>query len=538
MKKLLIVAVIFLLSTSFMFAGGAPEEAVTEVERLTIALSPTAGETHRFWTAHNWEMVNPALESLVGHDPVTGEFVPSQLAESWSHNEEMNEWTFRLRDGVEFHHGWGEVTADDVVHSYELQTGDDSAVPGVDQLRGAEVTALDSHTVRFTYEEPRQDFLFLHGGRAVMLIYSKAQYEAEGLEGYDDQLVGTGHYQFVERSPGEILFERVENHYSGETADFAEYKIVYVQEASTRLAMLRQGEAHIAEVPRELHPEVTAAGLQLISSTGPSMQTNIALNGLYGSTVDGDLDPAYNPDIPWTDVRVREAMNRALDRHEMVDVLFDGRADLVTAYGMGPGHLGDHQELHDRFDEWYGFDPDRAQELLDEAGYPEAFAEPVIPLIMMPLSGQPEVPVQTELVQGYLEDVGFQTEIIEYDTARVGEMGRAREAYIVHPMRNAPIRPTQAALQAFYTRPGGPYQGYESDRSIGYFEELRASLNPEDRERIAREAFVYLFEQYSSIPLFEVPTIMAVNPDVVSDWTFPGVTNAGYSHYHLIRAAR
>ena len=538
MKKLLLIAGMCFLSAGVLFAGGAAEAPSPEVNRITIALSPTAGETHRFWTAHNWEMVNPAMESLVGHHPETGEFTNSQLAESWTHSADMTEWTFTLRQRVEFHHGWGEVTADDVIHSYELQTGDDSAVPGVELLRGAEVTALDRYTVRFSYEEPRQDFLFLHGGRAVMLIYSKAQYDEEGLSGYDEQLVGTGHYQFVERSPGEILFERVEDHYSGDVADFEEYKIVYVNEASTRLAMLRRGEAQIAEVPRELHPEVLAAGLELISSTGPSMQTNIALNGLYMSTVDGERDPAYNPEIPWTDVRIREAMNRALNREEMVDVLFDGRAELVTAYGMGPGHLGDHPELHARFDDWYGFDPDRARELLEEAGYPDAFGSPVIPLVMMPLSGQPEVPVQMQLVQGYFDDVGFQTEIIEYDTARVGEMGRAREAYLVHPMRNAPIRPTQSALNAFYNRPGGPYQGYETDRSIGYFHDLRAALDPNERQRIAREAFTYLFEEYSSIPLFEVPTIMAVDPNVVEGWTFPGRTNAGYSHYHLIRAAR
>jgi ABC-type transport system substrate-binding protein len=370
-----------------------------------------------------------------------------------------------------------------------------------------------------------------------MFIYSKAQYDEQGLEGYDEQLVGTGQFRFVERSPGRILYERVADHYSGETPNFEELELQFIAEPSTRLAMLRTGEAQVAEIPRELHGEVEGAGLGLIRSEGASMQTNIALNGLYGATEDGELDPAWNPEIPWTDIRVREAMNIAINRQEMLDVLFDGRADLVAVYGMREGNLGYDPRFEEAFEEEYAFDPDRARQLLEDANYPDAFGEPVIPLVVMPLSGQPEVPVQMQLVQGYFEDVGFETEIVEYDTARVGSMGRAREAYLVHPMRNAPIRPSLVALQAFYGKPGGPYQGFEDDTILSLIDELQNTFDPERRQQIAEQAWEHLFEEYSSVPLFEVPTIMSVDPDTIAGWTFPGVTNAGYSHWHLIEVA-
>lgn len=89
------------------------------------------------------------------------------------------------------------MTAADVVHSFELHTGPDSNIIGVSQLQAATATAVDERTVRFDLEAPQVDFLFAHGGRGSLLIYSKAQYDAEGLDGYQRQPAGTGHFRLV-----------------------------------------------------------------------------------------------------------------------------------------------------------------------------------------------------------------------------------------------------------------------------------------------------------------------------------------------------
>ncbi len=536
MAKNVFTLLLSVMCATTLFAGGGAEQAEPDAadNRVVVALSPTTGESHRFWTVFNWEMLNPALEPLVGHNPATGEFITSRLAESWEPSDDLLQWTFRLKEGVQFHHGWGEVTSADVVHSFQLHTAPDSAVPGAEQLRNATAVALDPYTVRFDLESPDPNFLFLHGGRTTMYIYSKAQFDAEGLAGYDEQLVGTGHYRFVERSPGRILYERVEDHYSGVTPDFEELEIRYVAEASTRLAMLQTGEADIAQVPIELHPEAVSSGMELIESTGPTMQTDIAFNGLYLESG----DPAGRPELPWADVRVREAINRALNRDEMIDVLFDGRAELNHVHAMKIGHEGFDPTLIERFPDQYGYEPERARQLLDEAGYPERFPDPTIPLILTQLPGQPEVPLQMEMVQQYLTAVGLQAEIRQIDHATIGTMGRAREAYFLNPNRNAPVRPTETGLRAFYTNPGGPYEGFESDEIGAMVAELIRTRDLDERDQIAREAFNYLFDNYAAVPLFEVKSIVAVNPATVADWTFPGVTSAGISHWHLIRAAQ
>ena len=280
------------------------------------------------------------------------------------------------------------------------------------------------------------------------------------------------------------------------TPDFRELEIRFVDEAATKLAMLLAGEAHVADLPRELLADAVAGGMSTVQSARATMQTDICFNGLY---CESD-DPACRRDIPWFDVRIREAINRAINREEMLEVLFPGGgAELLPRYAMVRGNEGYDPMLIERFDAEYGYDPAIARQLMWHAGYPDAFADPVIRLVLTAVGGQPEIPVQMELVHQYLTAVGFQVEIVEIDHARVGALGRARELYYLNPIRNAPPRPTEVAFRAFYSNPGGPYQGWEDDWTSARVAEMIASSNGEERDRIARKLFNYLFEQYNDI---------------------------------------
>lgn len=516
-----------------LMTGIAP--AMAQSDRLVAAVGKPGTETNRFWSGSTmWHVMDPALEGLIEHDPVTGDITGDGLAVSWEANDDFTVWTFKLRENVQFHHGWGEFTSEDVVHSYKLHTGDDAIIPTVDQLKGAKAEAVDKYTVRFTYEDPRKDLLFLHGGRSVMKIYSKAQFDAEGLEGYDRKFAGTGHFQFVSRKPGQILFERFDKHHSGVQADFKEFELRFVDEAATKLAMLLSGEAAIADIPRELMKDALKAGMKATQSTRVTTQTDVVLNGLYCETGDS----ACGKDLPWADKRVREAMNIALNREEMLEVLFPGGgAELLPRYAMAKGHEGYDESLEERFKTEYAYNPERAKELMKEAGYPDAFPDPTIRLVLKPSTGVPEVALQMELIHQYLIAVGFQAEIREIDHATVGAMGRARKAYIIHPSKNAPPRPTEVAFRAFYSNPGGPYQGWEDDWTSAKIKEFRSERDPAKRDALGREIFTYLFEQYVSMPMFEIRTQLAYNPKMVSSWQFPGVTSTGYGHWHMVKRA-
>ena len=507
----------------------APIHAANKV---VLALDPPTAETNLFWNGTGERL--PNFQSLVGHDPITGKYDTSELAESWSTNEGFTEWTFVLKKNAEFHFGWGPVTAADVVHSYELTTGPDSTINSIEHLRASSAEALDEYTVVFRFETPRTDYAFQHAGRGSMVVYSKAQFDAEGVDGYVAKPAGTAAYQYLERQPGaSVTFERVPDHWQGTVPDFETLELRWVSEPATKLALLLSGEAHISDLPREIQAEALEAGKTIVKSKNPAMSTGAIFNGMYGKSG----DPAFRADLPWSDIRVREAMNRALNREEMIDILYGGRGEAVPSWLMDSRNEGYVPELKERFEGMYGYDPDRAKALLAEAGYPDAFPEPVIPIVSSVLAGNPEFGTMAELLQVYFEAVGLQTEMREMDWATLGALGRAREAYLISPVRNAPIRPTEAALVNFHTVRGTRYGGYESDTSEGLADKLEQTINPEERNRIAVEAFTYLFEQYADMPLAAVFAELTVDPTVVADWTFPGVSTNSVSHYHLIEAA-
>ena len=516
-----------------LLLAGSSGLAPASVDRVVIAWDPPSAESNLFWdrVADRY----PGMQGLVGQDAHTGAYDASGLARAWEASEDFKEWTFFLHENAEFHFGWGPVTAADVLHSYELHTGPDSRLTNLNLLRAREVEAVDDHTVVFRFDEPRTDYAFYHAARGSMEIYSKAQFDAEGLEGYQRRPAGTGPYQFVERRMGEgLMFERVPDHWQGVEPDFAELQLRWVPEPATKLAMLLTGEAHIVDLPRELHAQALAEGMAIVASTQPGMITGAIFNGLYQRTG----DEAFDPEVPWTDVRVREAMNRALDRETMIDVLYEGRAEAVPSWLMDPRNEGYVPGLAERFEGMYGYDPDRARELLAEAGYPDAFARPVVPIIASTLAGNPEFGAMAELLQVYFEEIGLGTEIREMDWPTLGALGRAREAYVISPIRNMPIRSTEIGLATFLTTQGTPYGGYESDTIQALTEELSRTVDPDERHRIAAEAYTYLFENYADMPLAAANLEVMVNPTVVSDWAFPAATSTGQSHWHLIRAAR
>lgn len=372
-------------------------------QTVTIAMNPPSVETNRYWNTPSDFNLGPSMQGLVGHDPVTGAYDNSGLAESWESNDAFTEWTFRLHPDAEFHFGYGPVTAADVVHSTALHTSEDSTLIGVAQLKDAVVEAIDDRTVKFTLPTPQVDFLFAHGRRGSLVIYSKAQFDAEGLEGYDTRPAGTGEFQFVSRQVGQGLsFERVENHWSGTDAGVERLELRFIAEPATALATLLSDETDMAILPRELQPDAINAGYAVVSSTNAANQTAMLFNGTFLTEGDEKLDPT----LPWLDIRIREAINRSIDREAVIDVLYDGRAEILPVFAMDPRHEGYRPDLVERFKDFYAYDLEKVAALLAEAGYPENFENPAIPILSSNLAGNPEFPTMAELMQVFLDEAG------------------------------------------------------------------------------------------------------------------------------------
>jgi peptide/nickel transport system substrate-binding protein len=521
------------ISPTLGLVAGILLSSAAYAQSVVIAIDPGSAESNLYWETIGG-LIPPNLQTLVGNDPETGSYDNSGLAESWTHSDDFTSWTFVLKQDARFSGDWGPVTAEDVVHSAALHVGEDSRLSGIQGLRDATVTAVDARTVQFDLPAPDPDFLFLHAGRAVLTIYSKAQFDAEGLEGYKLSPAGSGPFGLVSRDLSNTLtFSVVEDHWSGVDINYDTLEIRFVAEPATRLAMLLAGEADIVSLPRELQPEAESAGNQIITSAQAAQQSALVLGGLF-------MDPAgyaVEQNLPWTDIKVREAMNRAIDRQAMIDVLYEGRAELLPVWSMDPRFDGYVPELAERFDEAYGYDPERAKELLAEAGYPENFANPVIPIVATALGGSPEFGVLAELAEAFFAQIGLQTEIREMDWPSVQNARLGFTAGFVHPQRNAPVRPNAIGVQAGYTTNLSPAYSIGSPELDAMGKELIAEHDIGRRNQLIGEMFTLIFDSYAHIPLATVFAEVAVNPETVSGWAFPGASSTGISHFELIRAA-
>ena len=521
-----------LLVSLVLFMGWAAMPAEAQVQRVIFA-SAGFDETNRFWTLSrpNQLQNDPYLETLLDLDAKTGTFIP-RLAERWEANPDMTEWTLYLRKGVPFHFGYGEFTARDVVHSHSLMRREEAIATFVGMWRNvAEVKVIDDYTVVFRMKSPATTLLYALSRSGDLRMVSKAQWDKEGLEGFEKRPAGTGSYQYVSRQLGQsIIFERVEDHWSGIRPAFKELEMRLVPEESTRLAMLLNGEAHIVDLARELQGDAEKRGMRILAASLAAEWVSIYFGGQYH--IPGD--PKFKADVPWNDRRVRQAMNMAIDRHEVRAHLFRNKGDLMYVSGLAPFLEGYNPEWAPRFESLYGYNPTRAKELLKEAGYPPG----TLPVKIWSFAqlAKPEIPPLAESVATYLQAVGINATIETIDVVLQNSRARVKDTACCIWPNIISLRPTEEMVRVAHTS-GAQTHLFESEFLEKKYTELTKTLDPQARERVAREITDYLFDEFTSIPLLTVFHEVAVNPKVIAGWTWPGQGAGRTTHFDLIKAA-
>jgi peptide/nickel transport system substrate-binding protein len=325
----------------------------------------TPGGTLRiaFSDALTQDSLNPALqqqtffmpppqgtmyESLVRLD---NDFQPNpHLAESWEPNEDASSWIFRLRQGVEFHDG-STMTADDVVWSLRAamdpQSGSNLYAQLKDLLKPENITAEDEHTVRFDLE---RGFVFFPNPLGTR--NSRIFKDEWTTEDFATNPVGTGPFRYQSFVPGESFSSvRFENYWQQGKPLLDGIELANIPEAASKLEALLTGEVDLID------------NIEYASSR--------ALEGT-------DYEPLALPDAAWhamicdtrvepfTDPRVIMAMKLALDRQQVVDVVYAGFASLAadSTIPVSDPYFPDDVQPRAR-------DLDAARALLAEAGYPD-----------------------------------------------------------------------------------------------------------------------------------------------------------------------
>src|SRR5688572_5171616 len=188
----------------------------------------------------------PIWDSLVGFDLDKGGIGPG-VAERWTRADDGKSWTFHLRKGLKFHNG-DPVTGHDVKFSLERIMTPESISSGAAALRRAvdKIDVVDDHTVR-VHTKGVIPYFAASLSRAVFMegsVMPKKYIEAVGAKGFRDKPVGSGPWKFVRSVPGDrIEFEAVAGPHWRGTPQFRKLHLLLVPEQSTRIAMVRTGEA-------------------------------------------------------------------------------------------------------------------------------------------------------------------------------------------------------------------------------------------------------------------------------------------------------
>ena len=515
--------------------------------RLRIAVTPPVQELVRGWlgtTTSANAQVRPFAEPLVHTDRFDGSLQPG-LATEWEiAKPDGTQWVFRLRQGVPFHRDWGEFTAHDVPHSAALVIQEEAIATDTGLFRGLfgqteaelldNIRAVDDYTVEFNLLRPEaaMDFV-VSAQQGNYFIYSKDQWDAEGLDGYIDNPAGNGPWQFESRQlgvGGNILYSRVADHWR-QTPFWSELEQINTPEPATRLANLLTSQVQIAEVNRDLHPEALAGGMTIVESELPSIQVAFVMGGIFSP-----LSPYHDPSDPHLDVRVREAINRAINRQEINETLFSNYGSPHPVWGFHPSLPGWDDRWSREFDDKYGFDPDRARALIKESGH-EGYP---LKLIITQLSGVPEMIPMAEAAFTYLSDIGIDVEAEEMEWARFrADFYRPGKTHgTIAPIRGT-MRPAEVTLR-FYNR-SGP-EGFQrivpDPRLDELYVEAITAVNPEVKANALRQAGDIKFDQYAEVPIVWLPSQIAINPEEVGEFVWPGNINTAITHMEYITTAQ
>ncbi len=318
----------------------------------------------------SFRVINQGCESLLAYDEETTNVVPS-LAESWESNEDGTEWTFTLRQGVTFHDGT-DFNADAVVFNFERWWDTENPFHFEEQVfeywdymwggfKGDSiVTAIekvDDYTVKFTLREPLAPIL-ANMAMPMFSIASPAAIEEHGVD-YGTPEVGyvcTGPFKFVEWvTDDRITLTRNEDYWGELPGNVDTIIIRTIPDNSARFLALQAGEIHALEQANIEDLGTAEAAEELYVLTRPALNTGYL---------------AFNYQIQeFNDVRVREAIAAAIDKQGIVDAFYGGYGEPATQF-LPPLVWGHNPDL-----EGVQYDPDRAVELLAEAGFPDGISE-------------------------------------------------------------------------------------------------------------------------------------------------------------------
>ena len=449
-------------------------------------------------------IITPFLVFYALHDglvkPMPGKPQAGSLAESWSVSPDGLVYEFVLRQGLRVHNG-DPVTTEDVKFSYDRYKGAGATLM---KARLASVEIVDPHRIRFRLKQPWADFMTFFGTPATgaAWIVPKKYIEKVGDDGFKKAPIGAGPYRFVSFQPGiELVLEAYEQYWR-KTPSVKRLVFKSVPDESTRLAMLKRNEADLAySIRGALAEEIRRTPGLTLKSTGGAFTEWITF-----------LDQ-WDPKSPWADRRVRLAANYAIDRKSLNDAEYLGLSKITASIIPSGFEFAWSPPI-------YAYDPQKAKQLLAEAGYPNGFDAGQISAdtVYAPIA---------EAAANYLQAVGVRIKVNPLERAAIIKANQEKKLRNLTRSGSATFGNAATRIEAFVFGEGMFAYGSYPDID-GLFREQAAEPDRKKREALLHRIQQLMHEKVMQAPLFEPAFLNGYGPRVAESG-LGLITYHGYS---------
>jgi peptide/nickel transport system substrate-binding protein len=483
---------------AFLGMVGAGSATEAQTLRMMKSLDAPHYDGQRTTWSPSSDIVNMFQDTLVAMD-WDGKTAIPYLAKSWTVTPDGKLYTFKLRDDVSFCSG-KKFTADDVVYSFKRLTSPELKAPLAWRAGNLkDIRAIDPYTVEYELAEPFSDLL-LNLTMFTTAIHNKESVESLGKDYGVKGADGTGPWCFESWQPRtEIVLKRHDAYKWGPSmyqnkgpVKFEKLVIKIVPEDSSRVAAMMGGQFDVThQIPLQFIQQVKAAPNLNVQEATPNFQLMY-----YG----------YKTTRPMvSDKRVREAMNIAINRAEIVKGIALGNAE--------PAYTYIDSKALDFADSTKGIikeDVERAKKLLDEAGWKmgadgirEKDGMKLAPRVLFTQVGL--FPRVAEAIQGYMRKIGVDWKIVGYDST-IAPAEMAKQDYelwtVTFPYMSA------GDLLNFYfdskNMPAPNRMNWNDPQTDEYLRKGKASLSDADRAKYYALAQQRVTEEHLWMPVMNV----------------------------------
>ncbi|WP_419195850.1 ABC transporter substrate-binding protein [Ensifer adhaerens] len=492
------------LFAATMLSGVALTPAMAKTLVYCSEGSPEGFDAALYSANSTWDAsAETVYDRLTEFEPGTTNVVPG-LAESWTISADNLEYTLKLREGVKFQTTddftpTRDFNADDVLFTFNRQLDKNdpwnSYFPGAnwEMFNAMEmpaaikaITRVDDRTVKFVLNQPDASLpskLALNFGSIVSKEYAD-KLAAEGRrEDLDRKPVGTGPFRFVDyQQDAAIRFAANADYWDG-APKIDNLIFAITTDATTRMQKLQAGECHVAPYPAPADVAGLKANPDLNVLEQPGLNVSyLAMNTLVA---------------PFDKLEVRRAINMAIDRKAIVDSVYQGMGEMAQSV-LPPTMWGYNGSI-----DGYGYDPEAAKKLLDEAGVKDLSMK----IWAMPVSRpyMPNARRAAELMQADLAKVGIKVEIVSYEWGEYLKKSRdkARDGAIILGGTSDNGDPDNL-LSYFFSCVG---VGGSNNANWCYkpldeiFQKARSSSDQSERTKLYEEAQAIISDQAPWVPI-------------------------------------